>query len=60
MKIVHIQYPDVITDGGVKIPFSMIKGTPKIGSELKPLDELYEISAITEDNECVSGVCPVR
>jgi hypothetical protein len=67
MKIVHIQYPYVITDEGQRIDIDAIHGTPKVGSELVE-DEFelggangyYNILAVTSDSECVSGVCPVR
>jgi hypothetical protein len=65
MKIVHIQYPYVITDEGTQIPIMEINGHPKIGSELTANENSsatrrYEIAAVTSDSECVSGVCPVR
>lgn len=62
MRIVHIQYPNVITDEGLQIPIELISGSPKVGSEIRRQDEFgsWYVTAVTSDSECVNGVCPVR
>jgi hypothetical protein len=63
MKIVHIQPPYVFTDDGKRIEIDEIRGFPRVGQELR-FDEKaghsYDILAITNDSECVSGVCPIK
>ena len=61
MKIVHIQYPYVITDDGHQIAIDGIEGIPRVGSELVPADDVgWKVSAVTADIECVNGVCPIK
>lgn len=71
MKIIHIQYPYVITDTGQQVDIDAINGHAKLGAELEEeffegkekgqyASGYYNILAVTSDSECVSGVCPVR
>ena len=64
MKIKDIRYPTALVqlDSGtiVDISMSIIKGSPRIGCELKHIDGGYEVISNTTDPDCVGGVCPIK
>ena len=59
MKIEFIAYPFVYADGR-KINIDEIKGTPRVGGELKVVLDGYVVESGVVDPDCVGGVCPIK
>ena len=59
MKVEFIAYPFVYADGR-KIHVYDIKGTPRVGSELKVVLDGYVVESGNYDPDCVGSVCPIK
>jgi len=60
MKIDFIHYPYAFTNDGKRIDVREIEGHPHVRVVLELVDNKYRVKGISEDLECVGGVCPIK
>jgi len=60
MKINFIHYPYAFTNDGKRIDVREIEGNPHVGVVLEVVNDKYRVKAISNDSDCVGGVCPIK
>lgn len=60
MSIVHIQFPFAFTDNGKRLNVKEIEGSVRVGTVIEEIEGKYRVAGVTNDSDCVTGVCPIR
>ncbi|MDO9518438.1 MAG: hypothetical protein Q7J10_10400 [Methanosarcinaceae archaeon] len=60
MKIDFIHYPYAFTNDGKRIDVREIEGHPHVGVVIEIVGDKYRVAGISDESDCVSGVCPIK
>ena len=61
ITIQHIDYPFVFLSNGERVRVSDFKESPRVGATVtKTVDGMYAIKGVSNDSDCVNGVCPIK
>jgi len=60
MKIDFIHFPYAFTNDGKRIDVRDIEGNPHVGVVLEVVNDKYRVKGISNDSDCVGGVCPIK
>jgi len=60
MSVVFIKFPFAFTNDGKRLNIREIEGSVRVGTLIEEIEGKYRVAGVTNDSECVSGVCPIR